>query len=127
SLSSTQISEFSLKLAILGIAAGHLTSSTLSLLTISTLITIIASTYLLSHSETLFARLSNFLNIFERPGQKKDRHHQNIGHEHDILLFGYSKIGPSLISSFKKFAKNYLVIDYDPKLVNKLTDNKIPC
>jgi Kef-type K+ transport system membrane component KefB len=127
SLSSTQISEFSLKLVILGIAAGHLTYSSLSLITFASLITIIISTYLISHSETLFNQFSPFLNIFEKRGQKKDRHYQNIGEDHDILLFGYSKIGPNIISSFKKYAKDYLVIDYDPKIINQLIHEKVPC
>lgn len=127
SLSSTQISEFSLKIVILGIAAGHLNYSSLSLITFSTLITIVISTYLISHSETLFAHFSPYLNIFEKRGQKKDRHYQNIGEDHDILLFGYSKIGPNIIKSFKKHAKDYLVIDYDPKIINQLIHEKVPC
>ena len=127
SLSSTQISEFALKLGILGIAAGHLTHSTLSLLTFSTVITIVISTYLISHSETLFQKFSTHLNIFESKGQKKDRHYQNIGKDHDVLLFGYSKIGPNIINSFAPKAKNCLIIDYDPKIINQLIQEKIPC
>lgn len=126
-LSSTQISEFSLKLAILGIAAGHLSNSTLSLLTFSSVITIIISTYLIGNSETLFQKLSPHLNIFERKGQKKDKHYQNIGKDHDVLLFGYSKIGPNIINSFSQKAKDYLIIDYDPKIINQLIQEKVPC
>ena len=45
----------------------------------------------------------------------------------DAILFGYNRIGFSILSSLKKMKKNYLVVDYNPDVVSDLKKLRIPC
>jgi len=43
------------------------------------------------------------------------------------VLFGYNRIGYDLLKSFKKLKKKYLVVDYNPETIQKLTKKNIKC
>lgn len=119
-----QISEFSLILIALGVSAGHLTNEILSLVTIIGIITIAGSTYLILYSDKIYPYLSKWLSIFER---KKVKKRKIIKKEYASMLFGYNRIGFSILKSFKKLKKNYLVIDYNPDTISDLTKFGMPC
>lgn len=65
-LTVAQISGFSLILAALGFSLGHITSPTVSLITVVGLITIGASTYMILNWQALFRWLEPWLARFER-------------------------------------------------------------
>jgi hypothetical protein len=123
----SQVSEFSLILATLGLKVGHLDQSALSLLTIVGLITITGSTYFIMYSEKIYRPLSKFLSIFERKGKKIDQHRNLDQQEHDIILIGYAKMGSALVESFKKLRQNFFIIDYDPQIIQELSAQSIDC
>lgn len=123
----SQLSEFSLILAALGLKVGHLNSSTLSLLTLLGLLTITGSTYLISFSEKIYEKTNNFLNFLENKGNKKDQHKNYANSDHEIILIGYAKMDQSFLETFKKMGKKFLVIDYDPLIINELNTEKIDC
>lgn len=123
-LTVAQISEFSLILVILGVKMGHLTNEILSLVTLVGLITIAGSTYLIFYSEKIYPYLSKYLSIFER---KKIRDEQKRDEKYDAVLFGYNRIGHSILQSFKRLKKRFLVVDYDPKVISSLSGDKIDC
>ena len=116
-LTVAQISEFSLILIALGVKTGALTQEILSFVTIIGLLTIAGSTYMIIYSEFIFNRISKFLNIFERKKVKeKDLPKKN----YEYILLGYNRIGFSIVKSLSKITKNFLIVDYDPKLVKEL-------
>jgi len=122
-LSVAQISEFSLILILLGVSVGHLTNDILSMITAVALITIFGSAYMISHASRMYSFMSRYLGIFERPGKKVDVHAKPKNTKFDIILFGYDKTGFSLLESFKKIKKSFLVVDYNPEVLDTLKKN----
>ena len=122
-LTVAQISEFSIILIALGISVGHLSQEVLSLITFVGLITIAGSTYMISYSEKLYGFLSPYLSIFE---SKKIKEKKEIKKEYSAILFGYNRIGFNILRALKSIRKSYLVVDFDPDVIDNLTKLKIP-
>ncbi|MDP2947755.1 MAG: cation:proton antiporter [Nanoarchaeota archaeon] len=121
-LTVAQISEFSLILIALGVKTGALTQEILSFVTIIGLLTIAGSTYMIIYSDAIFNKLSRFLTIFER---KKIKEKDIPKKDYDYILLGYNRIGFSIIKAFSKITKNFLVVDYNPKVVKDLQNEGI--
>ncbi len=123
-VSLAQISEFSLILAAAGKAAGQLKDIDMALLTLVALITITVSSYLMTYSSLWYDRFEKILKFIEI---KKNR---GIIHEseevHDLLLFGYDRVGENFIEAFAQLDKRYAVIDFNPDLIKKMHNNNIP-
>ena len=126
-LTVAQVSEFSFILIALGVKVGHLNNEILSMVTIIGLITIAGSTYFIMYSNKIYSWLSPYLSIFERKGHKIDEHTKLSKINYDVLLFGYNRIGYSLVESLKKIKKKFLVIDYNPEIIIELNKQNIPC
>lgn len=126
-LTVAQISEFSLILIALGIDTGHIPQSTLSVVTAIALITFAGSTYMIIHSGKLYRILSPLLTIFERKGKKADEHGRSEEQAHDILLFGYNRIGYDILQSLMKIKRKFLIIDYDPQTIAHLAREGYDC
>ncbi len=116
-LTVAQISEFSLILISLGVKIGNLSQEILSFVTIIGLITIAGSTYLIMYSERIYEKIAGLLKIFERKNVTEKEIPNN---KHDYVLFGYNRIGFSILKAFSKITKNYLVVDYNPDTVKEL-------
>jgi len=126
-LTVAQISEFSLILISIGVSVGHLNQEILSLVTKIGLITFAGSTYLIIYSNKIYSKISKYLSIFEKKGSKVDEHRHHKNKKHDIILFGYNRIGYDILESLKKIKKKFLVIDYDPETISKLSKEGYDC
>ncbi|MBW3020538.1 cation:proton antiporter [Candidatus Woesearchaeota archaeon] len=126
-LTVAQISEFSLILITLGISVGHLDKEVLSVVTKIGLITFAGSTYLIIYSNKIYSKISKYLQIFERKGSKVDEHKYHENDDHDIILFGYNRIGLDIMESLRKIKKKFLIIDYDPEIINRLSKEGYDC
>jgi len=118
-----QISEFSLIALTLGYTFGHIGSDVVSTLTLTGILTITLSTYVIIYSNKFYNKISNWLYIFEKKGvvNKKDKLKR-----YDSILFGYNRIGYGILLSLKKIRKSYLVVDYNPDTINNLKKLRIP-
>jgi len=123
-LTVAQISEFSLILIALGVNVGHLSNEILSFVTVIGLITIAGSTYLILYSDKIYPYFSKYLSIFER---KKIKEKDVLGKNYEYILFGENRIGFSIMKSFMKMKKDYLIIDFDPERVEKLRSKGKSC
>lgn len=119
-----QISEFSIIILGLGAGLGYITNDVLSTLTLTLIITITLSTYLIIYSNGLYSKMSRVVSFFERKNIKKE---QKIEKEYDAILLGYNRIGFSILNSLKKIKKNYLVVDFNPDTIDDLKKFRIPC
>lgn len=126
-LTVAQISEFSLILVTLGVSLGHLSTEILSLVTAVGLITFAGSTYMILYSHKIYPKISKFLSIFERKGKKVDEHKYHIHNDHDIILFGSNRTGFDILESLKKIKKKFLIVDYDPEVIIKLSKQGYDC
>jgi len=117
-LTIAQISEFSLILVLLGVSLGHISNEVLSLVTFVGLITISGSTYLILYSDKIYPRFGRFTSIFERKIAKKET---DILSFYDVILFGCNRVGYDFLEQFKNLEQGFLVVDFDPKIIARLT------
>jgi Kef-type K+ transport system membrane component KefB len=122
-ITTGQISEFSLVLVILANKQGMFSGDLVSSVTVIALITIAVSTYLTMYNEQIYNSLARFLGIFEHPREHFER---ELTHHNDMILFGYQHGGHEFVKLFKGLKKPYVVIDYDPEVIELLEQQKFP-
>lgn len=121
-VSLAQVSEFSILVTVLGVREGLINQKIAVLVTFVTLVSIAASTYLIIFSDKLFNLFERYLGVFEW----KSRHEERPDVvKHDLVLFGYQRGGHEFVSLFKQLKKKYVVIDYDPEIIEALERNEI--
>lgn len=121
-VSLAQLSEFSIVITVLGVHEGLIGQRIAVLVTFVALISIAASAYLITFSDKLFTRLEKYLRLFERHDLHEEK---STITKHELVLFGYQRGGHEFISLFKQLKKNYVVIDYDPEVIDTLERRKI--
>lgn len=118
----TQISEFSIIFVILGSQKGLIDQKIVVLLTLIALISIAVSTYLVTFSDQLYNLIEKRLDMFER---RKARGEPKLEPHYELVLFGYQRGGHEFVNLFKKMKKKYVVIDYDPEVIDIIERRKI--
>lgn len=118
-----QISEFSLIFMALGARQGLVDESVLYTVTFITLLTIAITTYLVTYSDRIYAIFGHRLTFFEKHG--KTRHESHVSQRYELVLFGFQKGGHEFLRVFKQLDKPYVVVDYDPEMVDALEHQKI--
>jgi Kef-type K+ transport system membrane component KefB len=116
-MTGSQVSEFSLILLLLASSLGQVTDSVVTLVTVIGLITIAVSTYLITYSDGLYNRLERALKLFER--RKVRSEHEQKRH-YELVLIGYLKGGHEFLKVFQQLGKSYVVVDYDPNVIDTL-------
>jgi Kef-type K+ transport system membrane component KefB len=112
-----QISEFSLILMMLGVAQGHVTQDTVSLVTLVGLVTIFGSTYLFKYADAIFRALEPYLGIFERKNAQESSPERE---RFPVILFGCNRIGQDFIKKFQERGQRFLIVDHNPETVENL-------
>jgi Kef-type K+ transport system membrane component KefB len=118
----SQISEFSIILVVLAHSTGVVGDNIIVTITLTALITIALSTYLMQFDGKLYRRFQKRLAIFERPDVKKEM--LSLQH-YPLVLFGYREGGYEFVRTFRKMKKPYVVIDYDPDVIETLEQRHI--
>lgn len=118
-----QISEFSLIVLGLGLTMGHITSEIMNTMILTMIITILMSSYIIIYSTKFFSAMTPILKYFEK---KKIKREVKIEKKYNSILFGYNRIGFSILNSLKKMKKKYLVVDFNPDTVSTLKKFDIP-
>ncbi len=113
----SQISEFSVILAVLAQSTGLVGSQVTNVLTLTALITIGVSTYLMHYDERIYRVIKKSLRFIERPNPKLEPRN-NPGYK--LILFGYHKGGHEFIKAFRDMRKRYIVVDYNPDVTEIL-------
>ncbi|MEK6833319.1 MAG: cation:proton antiporter [Nanoarchaeota archaeon] len=121
--SLAQISEFSLIIILLGYSLGHINQGILHTIILTMIITIFLSTYMIIYSQKFFKKMIKFAEIFEKKDIKKEK---RIGKEYYAILFGYNRIGFSILNSLKRAGKKYLVVDFNPDTISNLNKLGVP-
>jgi len=123
-LTVAQISEFSLVLIILAGELGHVGLDVVSLVIFVGLITISISSYMLIGADALYAPLKDVLGIFEKKKTHPERGRKEI---YDVLLFGCHRLGQDFLPYLRKSKNRYLVIDFDPRVIDGLEARGYAC
>ncbi len=119
-----QISEFSLILLALGFAMGHISEQVVATITLTGIITITVSTYMIIYSKRFYEKFSNVISIFERKNTRKLKRKKK---KYDAVLFGYNRIGFGILRALDKIKKKYIVVDFNPDTISALKKLGVPC
>jgi Kef-type K+ transport system membrane component KefB len=117
-LTVAQISEFSLIFMAMGVSIGHVAEDALGLVTLVGLVTIAASTYMITFSHQLYGVFEPVLGVFERrrEGALRDDAPER-GEAHDIILFGLGRYGLGIAASLRDSGQRVLGVDFSPEAV----------
>jgi Kef-type K+ transport system membrane component KefB len=117
-LTVAQISEFSLIFMTMGVTLGHVADEALGLVTLVGLVTIAASTYMITFSHQLHAVFEPALRLFERRGAPAEsRDDRDWDRPHDVILFGLGRYGLGIASELRENGKRILGVDFSPEAV----------
>lgn len=120
-LTVAQISEFSLIFVAMGVSLGHVGQDVLGLVTMVGLVTIAASTYMITYSHGLYALCQPLLGIFERKGTPREPS-EAAAHrdEHNgVILFGLGRFGTAIGVRLRRRGIRVLGIDFNPAAVRR--------
>ncbi len=119
-LTVAQISEFSLIFIAMGVELGSVPESALGLVTLVGLITIAASTYMITWSHQVFAVIEPLLGPFER--SDAGAHEQSWQPEsgrYDVVLFGLGRYGTAMARKLRQGGVGVLAVDFDPEVIKQ--------
>jgi len=122
----SQISEFSIVLVVLAVSNQLVPEQLSAIITLVAVITITTSTYMMQYDNRLFAifdKLKLFYGMFDRERTHKEA---RIASNYKLILFGYHRGGHEFINTFRHMKKRFLVVDYDPTVIELLQDKRIP-
>ncbi|PID33537.1 hypothetical protein CR969_00125 [Candidatus Saccharibacteria bacterium] len=113
----SQNSEFSIVLVLYAAQLGVVSENAVSLVTLVVLITIALSTYLTRFEKNIYKSLEKVLRKFERKELHKTHEKSDV---YPAILIGYRKGGYEFVRTFRKLKLRYLVIDYNPEIIERL-------
>lgn len=117
-----QVSEFSLIFVILARKLDIVGREVVSLITLTALITIAISCYMIIYDDQLFDFLQRHFKFFE--SRRQEKHERKASY--DIIQFGFNKGGAELIKTFQDMPrKKLVVVDYDPEAIEHLENRKV--
>ena len=120
-LTVAQISEFSLIFIAMGVSIGHVGQEALGLVTMVGLVTIAASTYMITYSHQLYRVFEPLLGRFERKGTPREPHESSARQAEsiDVLMFGIGRYGTAIGLRLQKCSMNVVGIDFNPSAVKR--------
>ncbi len=122
-VATAQVSEFSLVFIILGNKQGLISNDLVATITIIALISIAVSAYLIIYADKLYELFEIDLSMFERRKELRAEHERK--RSFDMVLFGYHKGGSEFIKVFDSLRHSFVVVDYDPEVIDILEHQKI--
>ncbi len=113
-LTVAQISEFSLIFMAMGVTIGHVAGEAMGLVTLVGLITIAASTYMISYSHQIYDRIEPLLGIFERRTGKREDNAWEASAAYDAIVFGLGRYGSAIAHELSSAGQRVLGVDFNP-------------
>jgi Kef-type K+ transport system membrane component KefB/Trk K+ transport system NAD-binding subunit len=120
-LTVAQISEFSLIFIAMGVSLGHLQKDALGLVTLVGLVTIAASTYMITYSQQLYSLFEPLLGVFERrdPHREPDRREVSPRRRYAVILFGLGRFGTAIGLRLRRRGIDVLGVDFNPSAIRR--------
>lgn len=124
--SLAQMSEFSLIVILMGFSFGVINYDVMNLAVLISLITIAVSSYSIYYSTNIFNKISKMLNLFDGNTRSNKFESKEFG-DYEVILFGCHRMGSKILENLNKMKARVLVIDYNPKSIIELSNNKVDC
>ncbi len=125
----SQISEFSLVIAALGVTAGHISRDTMSIIIFAFVITSVASTYMIKYNDALQKGAASFLKkIGLKEIQTAEKEEESVPGK-GIAILGFFRTASSLLTEIidsstgagdKSLKDKILVVDFNPEIHESL-------
>lgn len=135
SINLSQISEFSLVIAALGIAAGHITSDVLTIIVFVFVITSVTSTYMIKYSDMIQKFLSKLVSKIGLKDVGSQESKNFDSDKKEIAILGFYTTASSLLNEIESYDKanedgvsildKVMVVDFNPEVHKKLLDKRI--
>ncbi len=84
------------------------------------------SSYLISYADKIYKRIGKYLSIFERQKTRESAYIRKKDYKDHIILVGCDRTGRVLVVYLQKKAREFLVVDFNPKVFRRLTAEKTP-
>lgn len=126
SIGLSQISEFSLILVFAGLKSQQVGEEALSTVAFTALLTMAVSSVLITKSELIYKKLRKFVAVFESKNPRESVIQKVEGDLNGhILLLGCDRTGRRLLPALKKLGVPFVVVDFNPEVVNELIAGKV--
>lgn len=122
SISISQVSEFSFILLAFGVSLHHINQEIAAVVSIVGAVSIVFSSYLITHTEKIYKFFAKFLRYFERKKTREQNITEEVPHR-PVILIGCHRTGESILFSLPK--DQVLVVDFDPDVIHRLRKNNI--
>jgi Kef-type K+ transport system membrane component KefB/voltage-gated potassium channel Kch len=127
SLALSQVSEFSLVIVSLGLGLGHVGKEVVSIIAIALVVTSTVSTYLIQWNHEIAGKLLSFL-AGRGAVDPQERETKAVGRRrHDLVLVGCHRTASSLVPLLVESNRDFLVVDFNPEVHQRLGEMKVPC
>jgi Trk K+ transport system NAD-binding subunit len=131
----SQISEFSLVIATIGVAAGHITRDTMSVIIFVFVITSILSTYMIKYNDSIQKALAFLLKKLGLKDIQSAEQEDEIAVGKEIALLGFYRTASSLVhelisneqnkSTALRLKDRLVVVDFNPEIHESLQSRGI--
>lgn len=118
SVTMGQVSEFSLVILSIARGYGYVDNISFSIVLIVMLVSICFSSYMILYSEKIYTFVRPFLHLIEirKNNRKIIEKDENV---FDFVIFGYDRVGKKFLDLAIEKEYNYVIIDINPKSVEK--------
>ncbi len=114
-----QISEFSLILMAIGLAAGHVNETHVTIVTLVGITTIGISAYGILFSNKLYeVFISRIAQLVERKSTHSNKELGGVIYKKHVVVVGAHRLGSHLIASLQKNKESFILIDFNPDVVS---------
>lgn len=126
-LNLSQISEFSLIVMVVGLNLGVVSQSALTAMALTGVISIICSSVMITYSHSIYRRIAPFIGFFEhnKSAQETEQRKNFQELENHVILVGAHRIGGEVMKFLKRERIPFLVLDFNPEIIQRLAEEKI--
>ncbi len=97
----------------------------LSIISFVAVISISFSSYFILGADFIFKRLTLTTRLLEF--RKNHKHEKDSSSDtYDMIIFGYDRVGGEFVTAAQKLGGSYVVVDFNPKSIEKLQREAVP-
>lgn len=121
-----QLSEFSLIIILLAYNLHYIPANVVSLVTLSAILSFLGATYTVLYNNTLYKKLEKYLPTFGKEKHMEKLATSEFDLTNHIVLVGGTRMGETILKTLGEDVEDFIVVDFDPKIIEKLRANGIP-
>ncbi len=119
----SQVSEFSLIIMLVGVTLGVVSRNSLTIMALTGVLSIVSSSIMISFSKQIYKKIGFIVGFFESDGgvSSMEREKRKPQLSEHVIVIGGHRMGGEVIKFLKQEDIPFLVVDFNPKVVQSLT------